>query len=324
MAFELQGKLKIAVTTRALFQLEYENSIFEERGTEAYEQYQIEHEREILKPGVAFPLIKALLKINEIPELAGKVEVLIVSRNSANASLRVFNSIRAYGLNITRGAFTCGEPNVMYLKALDVDLFLTANHKAAQEAVDFGIPAAELVLSDCNYYEADKDYNEIRIAFDGDAVLFAEDSEVIYKTYGLPAFVENEARNAELPMAEGPLVKFLRAVAFLQEELRNTGNESVKIYTALVTSRNAPAHERAIKTLRSWGIRIDEAFFLGGIRKSLILEAFDAQIFFDDQLVHSKPAAEVIPSGTVPSPSRSVLHKGPSAEQAAELTHCGN
>lgn len=307
MAYDIENKLKIAVTSRALFQLEKENSIYEEQGLEAYEKYQIEHENEILLPGAGFQLIKALLRLNETPEMEESVEVLIASRNSANTSNRVFNSIEHYGLNITRGMFSSGSDIAKYLPVYDIDLFLTAKPRDAQAAVDAKIPAATIVTDHATDYDTESEINEIKIAFDGDAVLFSDESEAIYKEGGLEAFAEHERKLAEQPMEEGPFAKFLRAVTKVQ---KNQENSPVKIRTALVTSRNAPAHKRVITTLRAWDVRIDETFFLGGLPKTDILKAFGAHIFFDDQNVYSEAAASVVPSATVPYLSGSKLNNG--------------
>ena len=303
--YDLSNKLKIAVTTRALFQLESENKIYEERGRAEYEEYQISKEDELLQKGAAFTLINALLSINEIPETQDRVEVIIVSRNSANTSLRVYNSIENYNLPITRGFFTGGANLTPYLSALDVDLFLTANPSDAQQAIDAGIPAAVLLTENIPEYSEDRG-NQIRIAFDGDAVLFSEESELIYKQNGLDKFAENEAVHANDPMNEGPFAKFLRIIADLQNAL---GEGQDIIRTALITARNAPSHERVIKTLRAWNVRIDEIFFLGGISKTPILQTFGAQIFFDDQKTYTEPASLVVPSGTVPYSSESKLNE---------------
>lgn len=303
MSVDLSNRLKIAVTTRALFKLEDENRLYVEKGLCAYEQYQIEKEKELLDKGAAFSLIQSLLSINEIESVKGRVEVLLVTRNNANTGLRVFNSIEQYGLSITRGVFTSGGELVPYLKALDVDLFLTANKTDAQAAIDAGIPAATLLTE--NIPEYDNDSKQIRIAFDGDAVLFAEDSELIYKKSGLEAFAKNETMHANDPMGEGPFAKFLKVIADLQLSL---GEDQSLIRTALVTARNAPSHERVIKTLRKWGVKIDEMFFLGGISKTPILKAFGAQIFFDDQRAYTEPASAIVPSGTVPYTSKSELN----------------
>ena len=216
--------------------------------------------------------------------------------------------LKNYKLGITRGVFTSGAPLSPYLKAMDIDLFLTANSQDAQEAIDEGIPAATLVMSHMEQYKEVECDNEIRIAFDGDAVLFSEESEVIYKTKGLDAFATNEEERAEEPMQEGPFAKFLKAIAFLQKEQKTIAKDGVKIRTALVTARNAPAHERVIKTLRHWDVRIDEAFFLGGLSKTPLLKAFRAQIFFDDQKKYSEAASTEIPAATVPYESAGVLH----------------
>ncbi len=305
MPYNISNKLKIAVTTRALFKLEDEDKLYREKGRIAYEKYQIEKECDILEKGAAFSLIKALLSINNIKETKDRVEVLIVTRNNANTGIRVFNSINNYNLPISRGCFTGGGELVPYLSALDVDLFLTANENDAQAAIDAGIPAAVLLTDNIPEYSTDEE-NKIRIAFDGDAVIFAEDSELIYKKQGLETFKENEAQLADEPMNEGPFVKFLKVISDLQISL---GENQEFIKTALVTARDAPSHERVIKTLRKWGVRIDEMFFLGGISKNPILKAFGAQIFFDDQTTYTKPASTIVPSGTVPYKSKSELNK---------------
>ncbi len=297
MSYELDKKMVIGVSSRALFNLDAENAIFEKEGVEAYCRYQIEHENEILKRGSGFGLIEALLKINELPGHEDKVEVIIMSHNSPDTSLRVFNSIKYYGLNISRAVLASGASLAPYLNAFKTDLFLSAYEDDVQQAVDSGIAAGIICCDGGCEYDRDKSIGQIRIAFDGDAVLFHEESENIFKEKGLLAFEENERLNACNPMKEGPLAKFLRTVSSLQKEF--SGEES-PIRTALVTARSAPAHERVIRTLRAWDVRIDEAFFLGGISKTEILKAFGAHIFFDDQAIHTSVAATVVPSARVP------------------------
>lgn len=297
MGYDLSGKLVIGVSTRALFDLSYENKIFEQEGVESFCRYQREHEKEILKPGPGFGLIQALLRINTLPGQEGKVEVIIMSRNSADTSLRVFHSIRAYGLNITRAVLAGGSSLAPYLSAFQTDLFLSADEEDVQKAIDFGIAAGIICADGIHTYDCEKEPECIKIAFDGDAVLFSDASEKIFQEKGLNAFEENELQNASNPMMEGPFAKFLKTLSDLQREFPP---EESPIRTALVTSRSAPAHERVIRTLRSWNVRIDEAFFLGGISKTDVLKAFGAQIFFDDQLVHTTAAAEVVPAARVP------------------------
>lgn len=304
MPYDISNKLKIAVTTRALFQLENENKIYEENGRDAYEKYQISKENDILSKGAAFSLIKSLLYINTLEETKDQVEVIIVTRNNATTGLRVFNSIEEYKLPITRGCFSGGSSLTPYLEALNVDLFLTANESDAQSAIDAGIPAAVLLTNNIPDYETYND-NKIRIAFDGDAVIFAEDSELIYKKQGLESFKNNENLQADIPMNEGPFAKFLKTIAKLQAM---RGDDDL-IRTALITARDAPSHKRVIKTLREWNVRIDEMFFLGGLPKQPFLKAFGAQIFFDDQKSYTQPASEIVPSGTVPYNSKSELNK---------------
>jgi len=297
MAYNLDNRLVVGVSSRALFDLTVENGIFEEQGVKAYCDYQKEHEDEILKPGPGFKLIKALLGINELKGQEGRVEVIIMSRNSADTSLRVFNSIKHYGLNITRAVLSSGGSLAPYLNAFRTDLFLSAYEDDVQSAINSGI-AAGIICNDVKgTYQNDEPIGQIRIAFDGDAVLFTDESEMIFQREGLEAFEENERRNADKPLPQGPFAKFLKTISDLQKEFPA---EETPIRTALVTARSAPAHERVIRTLRAWNVRIDEAFFLGGISKRDVLEAFGAHIFFDDQAIHTTPASEVVPSARVP------------------------
>lgn len=296
MAYDLTEPIVIGISSRALFDLEYENKIFEEEGVDAYEKYQVEHENDILQKGPAFQLVKAFLRLNELQEKR-LVEVIVMSRNNANTSLRIFNSIEDYGLDITRAALTGGADIAPYLKAFKTDLFLSAKESDVKQAIDNDI-AAGTILTGNLPAERKVKINQIRIAFDGDAVLFSSDSERIYQSRGLEAFQENEHLNANVPLKKGPFANFLSTIAHIQSDFRDL--EEPPIRTALVTSRNAPAHERAVKTLRSWNVHIDEAFFLGGVSKRDILSAFGAHIFFDDQRAHADPASEVVASAVVP------------------------
>jgi 5'-nucleotidase len=297
MAYDLENRLVIGVSSRALFDLTHENEIFETEGLDAYCCYMVGHEDEVLKPGPGFKLIKALLNINKLKGQEGRVEVIIMSRNSADTSLRVFHSIEHYGLDITRAVLASGGSLAPYLNAFRTDLFLSAYEDDVQSAIDSGI-AAGIICNDVNkQYDVDEDLKQIHIAFDGDAVLFSEESEMIYQKDGLKAFEANEKNNRNVPLHQGPFAKFLKTLSDLQREFPP---EEVPIRTALVTARNAPSHERVIKTLRAWNVRIDEAFFLGGISKKDVLEAFGAHIFFDDQAIHTTPASEVVPSARVP------------------------
>ncbi len=297
MAYELENKLVIGVSSRALFDLTYENTIFESDGVEAYCRYQIAHESEILSPGPGFPLIKALLNLNNLPGKEDSVEVIIMSRNSPDSSLRVFNAIEHYGLNITRAVLASGASLAPYLSAFKTDLFLSAYEDDVQSAIDSNIAAGIICTDGFRTYDSEHQIRQIRIAFDGDAVLFSDESERIFKEQGLEAFEENERRNANNPLEAGPFARFL---ALLSELQKDCTVEEAPIRTALVTSRCAPAHERVIRTLRAWNIRIDEVFFLGGIRKKEVLQAFGAHIFFDDQSIHTIQAAEVVPAARVP------------------------
>ena len=294
MAYDLSAPLVIGISSRALFDLEAENRIFETEGVHAYEEYQVRHEQDILPRGAAFELVRAFLELNRLGDTR-LVEVIVMSRNSPNTSLRIFNSIAHYGLDITRAALSGGAPIAPYLHSFRTDLFLSAYRPDVQEAINSGT-AAGMILTGTVPPAAPA--RQIRIAFDGDAVLFSPESERIYQQQGLPAFEAHERKNADIPMDEGPFAKFLKTIAHIQAQFAD--RESAPIRTALVTSRNAPAHERAIKTLRQWGVRVDEAFFLGGVRKQEVLSAFGAHIFFDDQPAHAEPASHFVPAALVP------------------------
>ena len=294
---KFENCLVVGISSRALFDLEAENQIFNEEGVEAYTNYQIEHENDLLKPGTGFALIKALLKLNEIGSEERKTEIIVMSRNNADSSLRIFNSIKHYNLDITRAALVSGALLSPYLEAFNTDLFLSANEEDVQEAINAGV-AAGIIYTQHLAYDEVKEIDQIRIAFDGDAVLFSDESEQIYKSQGIEAFQANETKNARKPLPEGPFAKFLKTLSVIQKEF---DKNRAPIRTALVTARNAPAHERVIRTLRAWDVRIDEAFFLGGMSKQEVLKAFGAHIYFDDQAIHTDATAEFVPSARVPS-----------------------
>ncbi len=299
MAYDLSNYLVIGVSSRALFDLGMENEIFENQGLEAYCQYQLEHENDILQPGTGFALIESMLRINNLEENTRHIEVVIISRNSADTSLRISNSIDHYKLDITRAAFTGGEPVAKYLNAFDVDLFLSATEEDVQAAVQSNIASG--LIYDGPSLNPQSPLEQIRIAFDGDAVLFSEESEMIYQQQGLEAFIEHEKINAGKPLPEGPFAKLLKTLSFLQFDLHSSGDSDVApIRTALVTARNSPAHERVIRTLRTWNVRIDETFFLGGVSKDRVLKSFSPHIYFDDQHQHCDAASKVVPTARVP------------------------
>jgi 5'-nucleotidase len=264
--YDLSNSLVIGVSSRALFSLEDENRIFENKGVQAYTEYQIANENTPMKPGVAFPLIKAVLQLNESFPGEQKTEVVLMSRNNPATSLRIFNSFDKYGLKIERAALTSGASLAPYLKAFKVDLFLSANEEDVQKAAETGIAAARIMDAGIDYQA---DAQQIRIAFDGDAVVFSGDAEEIFQTEGLAAFLAHEKENAQSPLPEGPFAKLLKTISDIQ---KNSHSENSPIRTALVTARNSPAHERVIRTLNAWNVRIDEAFFMGGVDKTDILD----------------------------------------------------
>lgn len=285
-------KLVVAIASRALFDLDASHRIFEEKGKEAYCRFQVEHEDEPLEPGVAYPLVRKLLSINDrLPE--PMVEVILLSRNSADTGLRIFNSIEHHRLDISRAAFTSGQSPFGYIRAFGAHLFLSSHAEDVIRALDTGHAAATIFPSAVGANASD----QLRIAFDGDAVLFSDESERIYQAQGLEAFTENEKAEARTPMTGGPFKEFLAALQVIQTRFEA---DASPIRTALVTARGAPAHERVVRTLRTWNIRIDEAFFLGGMDKGPFLKAFGADIFFDDQQGHCESASRHVATGHVP------------------------
>ena len=288
--------LTVAVSSSALFDLTESDSIYQHEGLEAYRRYQIEHEEQVLEPGEGFLLVKKLLSLND--QLGDSpVEVILLSRNSADTGLRVFNSIEAHKLNITRAAFCSGDSPYKYIRAFGSDLFLSTNAEDVRQALDQQVAAATLIGSTVAGNRR-RFSNQLKIAFDGDSVLFSDEAERVFQESGLDAFSRSEAFSAEEPLEGGPFKNFLFALHKLQQQF---SNDDLPIRTALVTSRGAPAHERVIKTLRHWDIRLDESLFLGGRDKGEFLKSFEADIFFDDQAVHCENASSHVASGHVPS-----------------------
>lgn len=288
------NKLVIGISSRALFNLDESHQVFEKDGLAAYSKYQIEHEEDLLEPGEAFPMVKKLLSINSQLKNGTRVEVILLSRNSADTGLRVFNSIEHYGLDITRAAFTGGENPYRYIAPFNCHLFLSTNPEDVKGAIAQGFAAATLMPSDKDLMDVD----QLRFAFDGDAVLFSDEAEKVYQSHGLQAFTESEIKSAKTPLAGGPFKSFLAALHGLQQEFKD-GNCPIR--TALVTARSAPAHERVVRTLRAWNIRIDESLFLGGMSKGEFLKAYGADVFFDDQQAHCDSARGHVATGHVPS-----------------------
>ena len=297
-------QLILAISSRALFDLNASNQVFENEGLEAYRRYQIAHEDEVLAPGEGYSFIKKLLDINNLLNKP-RVEVVLLSRNSADTGLRIFNSIAAHELNITRAAFCGGGSPYQYIQAFACDLFLSTHAEDVANALEQGIAAARLMprqagvelLPPAAASGVAPDPAELRLAFDGDSVLFSDEAERIYQTQGLDAFASNEAARASRPLGGGPFQGFLHALHMLQQEFPE---DSCPIRTALVTARSAPAHERVIRTLRAWDIRLDESLFLGGLDKTAFLQAFGADVFFDDQTQNCERAADVVTAGHVP------------------------
>lgn len=289
-----ESKLVVAISSRALFNLDESHRVYESEGLNAYQSYQIDHENEILEPGEAFGIVERLLQLNNYLDDA-RVEVILLSRNSADTGLRVFNSIEHYGLNISRAAFSGGESPYRYVSAFGCHLFLSTNAEDVRRALDNGVAAATLLPRSKKSQPVSN--RELRFAFDGDAVIFSDEAEQVFKRDGLEAFTASEVAAANTPLSGGPFKNFLAALNALQREL---SDDDPPIRIALVTARSAPTHKRVIQTLRNWNIRIDESLFLGGLDKGEFLAAYGADVFFDDQPGHCASASEHVSTGHVP------------------------
>ena len=297
MSTSLDGKLVVAISSRALFDFEEENLVFVQSDDRAYMALQLQRLDTPAKPGVAFSLVKKLLAFNQTPPDAAtqRVEVVILSRNDPVSGMRVFRSAQHYGLLIERGSFTRGQPPWRYLKPLHANLFLSTHLSDVRAALDAGVPAAQVYPQSA--HASDAYPCEVRIAFDGDAVLFSDEAERVYQAEGLRAFQKHEQDKVLQPLLAGPFKPLLDALKRLQKE----STPSMRLRTALVTARSAPAHERAIRTLMDWNIEVDEAMFLGGLPKGEFLREFEPDFFFDDQTGHVASASMHVPSGHVVS-----------------------
>jgi 5'-nucleotidase len=337
MPVDLSKSLVIGISSRALFDLEEANEVFETEGESAYRKYQEAREKDVLQPGIGFRLVQAILDLNRRARGSRKAEVVVASRNSPATSFRLFNSIQHHQLDIQRAILSSGTPVARYLKAFCVDLYLSAYEKDVQEALQAGIAAAVIYQADPTtamkqLIESASAQSppsarppagpavpvdpceEIRIAFDGDNVLFGSEAEDVYQKEGLDKFVEHEVKHASRPLADGPFAKLLRTLAVLQKD---PNFDKPPIRTALVTARNLPAHLRVLNTFRAWGIHVDEAFFMGGVSKAGVLAAFQPHIFFDDQEGHCRAASEVVSTARVPLPlvGSSVLPEASGSEK---------
>ncbi len=293
MPATLEGQLVVAISSRALFDFEAENRVFEDGDDRAYMRLQLERLEQPAGPGVAFSLVRKLLSFNtgDTP----RVEVVILSRNDPVSGMRVFRSAQHYGLPIQRGVFTRGQAPWRYLRPLRAHLFLSTHLSDVRAALDAGVPAAQVYPQ--SVHASDAHPHEVRIAFDGDAVLFSDEAERVFQAQGLNAFQQHESSKAAQPLPGGPFKPLLEALHRLQD----AGTAHMRIRTALVTARSAPAHERAIRTLMDWHIEVDVALFLGGLPKGEFLREFEPDFFFDDQTGHIEHAARHVPAGHVAS-----------------------
>lgn len=301
MAYSLDNKLVVALASSALFDLSESDRVFKEKGEDEYRKYQRDNEHKTLSPGVAFPLIKRLLNLNT-PGSEALVEVILFSKNDPDTGLRVFKSIQHYQLSISRAIFVTGRDPFKYMNAFNATLFLSGNKDDVKDAIGRGLPAGH-VVNTANYEDDEND--ELRIVFDFDGVIADDSSEEIYKhSSDINEYFEHEQLHAADSMPEGPLFKFFQGISNIQkDELRKEKENpkyQSKIRIAICTARNAPALERVVTTLRKWDIRLDEAFFLGGIEKANTLEVYRPHMFFDDQQIHIKNVSDKFPSVHIP------------------------
>ena len=302
MSTSTQDPLVVAVSSRALFDLEVEHQIFEQQGIEAYRKYQLQHQYDPLNPGVAFPFIRRLLSLNHFYNENEPFKVIVLSRNSPESGQRFFHSCRHYNLPIRAGAFTSGRPTYPYLTAYGAALFLTANAHSVLDATAKGYPAGLVLPTKAVDDPADKG---LRIAFDFDGVVIDDDSERVFKQGGLKDFQDYEQHHVNLPHNGGPLIKLFKKLAHFQQldlEINGKSNPYYEpiIRISIVTARGAPSEERLITTLKSWGMNAAELFLMDGLPKHFVLEQLKPHIFFDDQIQHVEKSADAVPSVLIP------------------------
>lgn len=305
MQIDFSKILVVGVSSRALFNLEEEEKIFKEKNVRGFREYQFANEDKLLEKGTAFPLVEALLKLNKhVGSKTPIVEVVIMSKNSPETGLRILKSIEQYGLPITRWAFSAGEPLAPFIKAFNIDLFLSKDEKDVQKIIDSSSCATALVYDPPENFTPETE--RVKFAFDADAVVFSEESEIIYKTQNIDAFHQHEKANENVPLNDGPFAALLRKLSDIQDQLP-VEKELSPLRIAIVTARNSPSHMRVVKTLRSWNVYVDEAYFLGGWPKAPVLEAIGTHIFFDDQERHLVDSQTKVPCGKVLYKSDSIL-----------------
>lgn len=302
MSYKLENRLVIGLASSALFDLSESDNIFQQEGEEKYRLYQQKHQFNSLNPGVAFPFIRRLLSLNILNPESPLVEVILLSRNDPDTGMRVMNSIKNYGLNITRAAFLQGGAPYKYIPSFDIELFLSANEKDVNQAIKLGHPAGHILNAALKENPEDQ---QLRIAFDFDGVIADDEAEKVYQsTKDISKFHDHEQKNKNIPHNPGPLKNFLQRISDIQQieikkkELDSDYQPIIKV--SIVTARNAPSHERVINTMRSWGITVNEAFFMGGIEKTKVLKIIDPHIFFDDQKTHLEQSADMLPSVHIP------------------------
>lgn len=301
MPYDLTSRLVLGLASSALFDLDESDKIFRGEGEEAYRDYQRKHQRVTLQPGVAFPFIRRLLSLNDLHPGDPLVEVILMSRNDPDTGMRVMESIKAYGLDISRALFLQGGSPQRYIEPLSISLFLSANQADVRQAILAGHAAGQVLGG---ALPADTESDELRLAFDFDGVIADDAAEAVFHTGQLDAFLQHEQKLIDVPHNPGPLAPFLKKLAVIQaietDRMANDPQYKRKLSVSIVTARNAPAHERVVNTMRHWGISINEAFFLGGVEKRLVLEVLQPHIFFDDQRLHLEPAAGTLPCVHIP------------------------
>ncbi|MBZ3904098.1 MULTISPECIES: 5'-nucleotidase [Streptomyces] len=317
--YRLDNRLVVGIASSALFDLDESDGVFREKGEDGYRVYQRANLDNTLRPGVAFSFIRRLLSLNDLnPEDDPLVEVIILSRNDPDTGLRVMRSIKTHGLPISRAVFTQGRAPYRFMPALHMSLFLSADGNDVREAVAAGLPAGRVLGS---AVADDPEDRELRIAFDFDGVLADDESERVFQRNGLAEFRAHETMNVATPHDAGPLRDFLREINKLQrreeERRRENGDYTIRVHVSVVTARNAPTHERAMTSLNNWGVTVNDAFFLGGIDKSSIMDVLRPHIFFDDQEAHLRGTSRTTPSVHIPF---GVVNQGESARPSPERT----
>ncbi|XP_078256251.1 cytosolic 5'-nucleotidase 1A-like [Rhinoraja longicauda] len=298
---KLPHAITIAVSSRTLFNMAEERAIYETDGLESYVKFQQEHENEPLKKGLAFALMKALETVNSrlhelYPGTDEMFDVVLMTNNHAQVGVRLINSINHYGLSIERFCLTGGTSPISYLKAYHTNLYLSSDPVKVAKALSEGIAAATLCHLD---KDAQLSEQQLRVAFDGDSFVSQEPNEKSSKNYMLADSLcdyepkptpqmQQTGRGGATEPGKGLLVGFLEAIGKIQKKFYAKNQRMdcpIRVYL-IIKKGGSAVGLKALKTIRSWGLDVDEAFILSGLSATVLLNKICPHIYLDEQSLH--------------------------------------